>query len=85
MKKDLFTRHSPSLHLQRLYTLAAELDPGKEHTLRVRISPERNAESIGNNCRIVYFAINGDPRSPNGISVKGLKFEGSNGTGPEDQ
>ena len=85
VKKDLFTRHSPKLHLQRLYTLAAELDPGEEHTLNVRISPERNVESIGNNCRIVYFAINGDPRSLNGISVKGLTFEGSNGTGPEDQ
>ncbi|MBT4821945.1 MAG: sulfatase-like hydrolase/transferase [Lentisphaerae bacterium] len=85
VKRDLFTRHSPRLHLQRLYTLAAELDPGKEHTLNVRISPEKNADSIGSNCRIVYFAINGDPRSPTGTRVKGLTFEGSNGTGPEDQ
>jgi len=85
VKQDLFTRHSPKLHLQRLYTLAAELDTGNEHTLNVRISPETNANSIGNNCRIVYFAINGDPRAPTGTGAKGLTFAGSNGTVPEDQ
>jgi hypothetical protein len=46
------------------YMLRDGLDPQKEHTLKVRIANERNELSVGNNCRIVYFGINGDPRKP---------------------
>ena len=83
VEQDLFTDNSPRLHLQRIYTLRDGLDPEKEHTLRVRISDKRNELSIGNNCRIVYFGFNGDPRSPENISVDGIYFEGSDGHGPE--
>ena len=83
VEQDLFTRHSPHLHLQRIYTLRDGLDPSKEHTLRFRISGKRNKLSVGNNCRIVYFGINGDPRKPRNIDVDGIYFEGSDGDGPE--
>jgi lysophospholipase L1-like esterase len=83
MEQDLFTNNSPRLHLQRIYTLRDGLDPEKEHTLTVRIAKERNELSVGNNCRIVYFGINGDPRKPKNIGVDGIYFEGSDGHGPE--
>ena len=38
---------------------------------------------LGNNCRIVYFGLNGDPRKPKNINVDGVYFEGSDGHGPE--
>jgi sialidase-1 len=63
-KQDLFTKNSPKLHLQRIYMLRDDLDTQKMHTLKVRIAKERNELSVGNNCRIVYFGINGDPRKP---------------------
>ena len=38
---------------------------------------------LGNNCRIVYFGLNGDPRKTKNINVDGVYFEGSDGHGPE--
>ena len=59
------------------------LAPQKEHVLKVRIANERNELSVGNSCRIVYFAINGAPRKPKNIGVDRICFEGSDGHGPE--
>jgi hypothetical protein len=56
-KQDLFTRWSLNLHLPWYYTLAAGLEEG-EHTLKIRISGEKNPQSIGTACRIRYFYIN---------------------------
>jgi len=84
VKQDLFvTKNSFRLHLNRIYILRDGLDPEKEHNLTVRISEERHELSKGNNCRIVYFGLNGDPRSPENISVDGIYFDGSDGYGPE--
>ena len=84
VKQDLFvTKNSFRLHLNRIYILRDGLDPEKEHSLTVRISEERHKLSKGNNCRIVYFGLNGDPRSPKGVDVDGIYFDGSKGYGPE--
>jgi lysophospholipase L1-like esterase len=84
MEQDLFVeKNSPRLHLNRIYTLRDGLDPDKQHTLRVRISNKRNKLSLGNNCRIVYFGLNGDPNKPKGVNVEGVYFDGSKGYGPE--
>ncbi len=56
-KQDLFTRWSLSLHLPWYYTLAAGLEDG-EHTLQIRLSGEKNPQSIGTACRIRYFYTN---------------------------
>jgi arylsulfatase A-like enzyme len=84
VEQDLFVaKNSFKLHLNRIYMLRSGLDPEKEHTLTVRINEIRNELSVGNNCRIVYFGINGDPREPENIDVDGIYFEGSDGYGPE--
>ena len=84
VKQDLFvTKNSFRLHLNRIYILCDGLDPEKEHSLTVRISEERHKLSKGNNCRIVYFGLNGDPRTPRNVGVDGIYFEGSKGYGPE--
>ncbi|MBT5812990.1 MAG: hypothetical protein HOI15_01370 [Opitutales bacterium] len=84
VKQDLFvTKNSFRLHLNRIYILRDGLDPEKEHSLTVRISEERHKLSKGNNCRIVYFGLNGDPRTPQNVGVDGIYFEGSKGYGPE--
>jgi len=84
VEQDLFvTKNSFKLHLNRIYMLRSGLDPEKEHTLTVRISDKRHELSKGNNCRIVYFGLNGDPRTPKGINVDGIYFDGSDGHGPE--
>ena len=84
VKQDLFVaKNSFRLHLNRMLMLRDGLDPEKEHTLKVRISEKRNELSIGNNCRIVYFGLNGDPRTPKDINVDGIYFDGSDGHGPE--
>ncbi len=57
-KQDLFTRWSLNLHLPWYYTLAAGLADG-EHTLQIRITGEKNSQSVGTACRIRYFYING--------------------------
>jgi lysophospholipase L1-like esterase len=84
VEQDLFgTKNSFRLHLNRMQMLRDGLDPEKEHTLKVRISEKRNELSTGNNCRIVYFGLNGDPRTPKNINVDGIYFDGSDGHGPE--
>ena len=84
VEQDLFVeKNSFKLHLNRIYILRDGLDPDAEHTLTVRISEKRNKLSIGNNCRIVYFGLNGDPRTPKGVGVVGVYFDGSKGYGPE--
>ncbi|MCK5820566.1 MAG: alpha/beta hydrolase fold domain-containing protein [Bacteroidales bacterium] len=54
---DLFTRHSKNLHLPRYYILASGLKD-KKHKLTIRISEERNSQSVGNACRIQRFLVN---------------------------
>ena len=84
VEQDLFVeKNSPRLHLNRIYILREGLDPHSEHTLTVRVSEKRNELSLGNNCRIVYFGLNGDPRTPTGVDVDGVYFDGSKGYGPE--
>ncbi|MGY8676107.1 MAG: hypothetical protein ACKVHO_26350, partial [Verrucomicrobiia bacterium] len=84
VEQDLFVaKNSFKLHLNRIYILREGLDPKKEHTLTVRISEKRHELSKGNNCRIVYFGLNGDPRTPKGVNVDGVYFDGSKGYGPE--
>ena len=84
VEQDLFVeKNSFKLHLNRIYILRDGLDPEAEHTLSVRISEKRHELSKGNNCRIVYFGLNGDPRTPKGVSVDGIYFDGSKGYGPE--
>jgi len=82
--QDLFVaKNSFKLHLNRIYILRDGLDPEKQHTLTVRITDKRHGLSKGNNCRIVYFGISGDPRTPKGVNVDGIYFDGSKGSGPE--
>ena len=84
VEQDLFVeKNSFNLHLNRIYILRDGLDPEAEHTMSVRISEKRHELSKGNNCRIVYFGLNGDPRTPKGVSVDGIYFDGSKGYGPE--
>jgi sialidase-1 len=84
VEQDLFVeKNSFKLHLNRIYILRDGLDPDKEHSLSVRISEKRHELSKGNNCRIVYFGLNGDPRTPKGVDVDGVYFDGSKGCGPE--
>jgi sialidase-1 len=56
-KQDLFTKWSLNLHLPWYYTLAAGLPDG-EHTLQIRITGEKNSQSVGTACRIRYFYVN---------------------------
>ena len=56
-KYDLFTQWSKSLHLPWFCTVENTLTDG-EHTLEIRISAEKNIQSIGNACRIRYFYVN---------------------------
>ncbi len=57
LKQDLFTRSSSSLHLPRYFTLAAGLPEGN-HTLKMRITGDKNPLSTGTACRIRYFYVN---------------------------
>ena len=54
---DLFTRWSTQLHLPWYLMLSDEMSSGK-HTLKLTISKEKNDESVGNACRVVYFLVN---------------------------
>lgn len=56
-KKDLFTQWSRSLHLPWYIILDDELKDQK-HTLKVKISKDKNPKSLGNACRILYFLVN---------------------------
>ncbi|MEZ5105938.1 MAG: GDSL-type esterase/lipase family protein [Draconibacterium sp.] len=57
-KQDLFTQWSKGLYLPWYYTLAAGLKDGN-HILQIRMTTERNAESIGRKCILRYFYFNG--------------------------
>lgn len=57
-KMDLFTRWSKNLYLPWFYTLGSGLKSGK-HTLQIRLTDEKNPESIGNKCVLRYFYFNG--------------------------
>ncbi|MBK9392150.1 MAG: prolyl oligopeptidase family serine peptidase [Bacteroidetes bacterium] len=54
---DLFTQWSGGLHLPWFLTLADGLKKGS-HTLRIRLSNDRNEASKGTVCRIRYFYVN---------------------------
>lgn len=56
-KLDMYTKWSEQLHLPWYYVLNAELPDGK-HSLRIRISEEKNESSKGNACRIAHFFVN---------------------------
>ncbi|HKG07891.1 MAG TPA: hypothetical protein VKB19_15585, partial [Pedobacter sp.] len=54
---DLFTEWSGSLYLPWYVVFASDLS-NTSHTLRLRISNEKNSNSTGTACRIVNFLIN---------------------------
>jgi sialidase-1 len=54
---DLFTAWSGQLHLPWYLILGRNLTRGN-HFLEIKIIPEKNANSKGNACRIVYFLVN---------------------------
>lgn len=54
---DLFTQWSKSLHLP-WYVLFDGALKKKKHTVRVRISNDKNSNSSGHTCRIVHFLVN---------------------------
>ena len=54
---DLYTQWSDQLHLPWYLILGAGLKEGK-HTMRLKISDEKNSKSKGNACRIVHFLVN---------------------------
>ncbi|MDX2249586.1 MAG: GDSL-type esterase/lipase family protein [Bacteroidia bacterium] len=56
--QDQFTQWSSFLHLPWVYMLETELTSG-DHTLELRTLPDKNPESKGYACRIVYFVVNG--------------------------
>lgn len=55
--QDLFTKWSSHLHLPWYFTLATGLSDNK-HTLKIRLSTDKNKQSTGNACRIRYFFVN---------------------------
>ncbi len=56
-KVDLYHRFSRGLHYPRTLVFLGDIEPG-EHTLRLRISDEKNRASEGNAARILQFAAN---------------------------
>lgn len=54
---DLFTQWSRSLHLPWYLLFSSDLKKGK-HTLQLKITNDKNAQSAGNAARIVYFLVN---------------------------
>jgi hypothetical protein len=56
-RTDTFTVSSPSLHLPWAIILDDALAPGR-HTLRVRISPDRNPKSLGHALRVQRLLLN---------------------------
>lgn len=54
---DLYTQWSGILHLPWYIMLNDELK-NKKHTLRIRISPNKNEKSKGHACRILHFLVN---------------------------
>jgi sialidase-1 len=56
-KQDLFTQWSKNLYLPWFYTLGSGLK-NKKHTLQIRLTEDKNAESVGHKCVIRYFFVN---------------------------
>jgi len=56
-KIDLYHRFSRGLHYPRTVMFYADLKPGK-HTLKLRMSGERNPKSKGHAMRILQFTVN---------------------------
>ncbi len=54
---DLFHRFSKGLHYPRTVMFATDLQPGK-HTMKLRTSKEKNAQSTGTAARILQFVAN---------------------------
>jgi lysophospholipase L1-like esterase len=57
VKRDLFHRFSRGLHYPRTVMFESDLKPGP-HTLRLRISSEKNKDSKGTAARIIQFVAN---------------------------
>lgn len=55
---DQYTKVSGYLYLGRYYILASDLDPDKKHTLKLKLSDDKNRNSKGNVARICSFLIN---------------------------
>lgn len=56
-KRDLFHRFSRGLHYPRTVMFESDLKPGP-HTLRLRVSSEKNKDSKGTAARIIQFVAN---------------------------
>ena len=56
-KIDLFTKWSKNLYLPWFYTLGSGLKKGN-HMLQIRLTNEKNQESVGNKCILRYFYFN---------------------------
>ncbi len=57
--KDLFTRHSQKYHLPWYYVLEDALPSGK-HKLELRLTDQKNKQSVGNKCVLRYIFVNED-------------------------
>ena len=56
-QQDLFTKHSKRYHLPWYFTLASGLKSEK-HILQLRMSQEKNENSVGNSCVLRYLYVN---------------------------
>jgi lysophospholipase L1-like esterase len=56
-KYNLFTDWSKTLHIPWVHIFEDELEDGT-HILRLRMTTERDARSIGTACQIYYFTVN---------------------------
>ncbi len=56
-KVDIYTEWSSWLYIPWLYTLETELE-NKAHKLVLRISKDKNPQSLGNECQIRNFVVN---------------------------
>jgi len=54
---DLFHRFSKGLHYPRTVMFQTDLQPGR-HTLKLRMTDEKNVDSSGHAMRILQFAVN---------------------------
>jgi len=54
---NLFHSFSKGLHYPRTVLFDADLKPA-EHTLRLRVSPDKHEQSTGNAMRVLYFVAN---------------------------
>lgn len=54
---DTYTEWSKYLYIPWVYMLETDLN-NTEHKLELRISKEKNSDSIGSECQIRYFVVN---------------------------